>query len=221
MNRRQSLTELTNVKNEIGPGTVSWKAFFNPDEYRRRLLKKKMRVCEVNKTKRVKWCREAKKKTVDDYWKKLFLQMNVKLWLMANDVYMYGEKPVGMKPILYCFSAGRRLDLMISGCITYNGVGILCVVDWNINAQKYIQMIDNHQRLNVAAYFPSNDYLFQDDNAPIYRARSVTEFMEQENVLTMEWPAQSPDLNIIEKCWRKRKQEQCKRVQNLITANDL
>lgn len=34
--------------------------------------------------------------------------------------------------------AGRRLDLIIWGCITYNGVGTLCVVDGNINAQKYI-----------------------------------------------------------------------------------
>lgn len=69
MNRRQSLTELPNVRNEIGPGTVSEstvKRILNRDGYRRRLLKKKMRVREVNKTNRVEWCKEAKTKTVDD-----------------------------------------------------------------------------------------------------------------------------------------------------------
>lgn len=45
--------------------------------------------------------------------------------------------------------------------------------------------------------------------------------MEQENISTMEWPAQSPDFNIIENCWRKLKQGLCKQVQNLRTANDL
>lgn len=38
----------------------------------------------------------------------------------------------------------------------------------------------------VAAHFPSNDFLLQDDNAPVHRARSVKEFMEQENIPTME-----------------------------------
>lgn len=81
---------------------------------------------------------------------------------------------------------GRRLDLMIWGCIAYNGVGTLCVVDGNINAQKYIEIIDSHLWPVFAAHFPSNDYLFQDDNAPVQRARSVKEFMEQENIPTME-----------------------------------
>jgi hypothetical protein len=93
-------------------------------------------------------------------------------------------------------------------------------VNVNINVQKYIEIIDNHIWPVVAAHFPSNEYVFQDDNAPVHRARSVKEFMERENIPTMEWPAQSPDFNIIENCWRKLKQELCKRVQNLRTAND-
>lgn len=63
--------------------------------------------------------------------------------------------------------------------------------------------------------FSSNEYLFQNDNVPVHRAR------RQENILKMEWLAQSLDLNITENCWRKLKQELCKRVQNLWTANDL
>lgn len=68
----------------------------------------------------------------------------------------------------------------------------------------YTQIIDNHLWPIVAAHVPSNDYLFQDDNAPVLRVRSVKEYiyMEQENILTMELPPQSPDLNIIENFWR-------------------
>lgn len=45
--------------------------------------------------------------------------------------------------------------------------------------------------------------------------------MEQDNIPTMEWSAQSPDLNIIEQCWRKLKQKLCEQIQNLRTANNL
>lgn len=65
---------LTNVRNEIGPGTVTESTMtriLNWDGDRRRLEKKKMHVHEVNETKRVKWCKEAKKRTVDNYWKKV------------------------------------------------------------------------------------------------------------------------------------------------------
>lgn len=45
--------------------------------------------------------------------------------------------------------------------------------------------------------------------------------MEQDNIPKIECPAQSPELNIIKNCWRKQKQELCKWVQNVRTANDL
>jgi hypothetical protein len=38
---------------------------------------------------------------------------------------------------------GDRASLMILGCITYEGVGTLTVVDGNIDAQKYIKVSDN------------------------------------------------------------------------------
>jgi len=68
--------------------------------------------------------------------------------------------------------------------------------------------------------------LFQDDNAPCHRAKLVTKWKSKKNFRTLDWPAQSPDLNPIENLWHKVALEISKRhltnkrelIESLITA---
>ena len=43
--------------------------------------------------------------------------------------------------------------------------------------------------------------ILQDDNARPHRARVVNDFLQQQQVIRMDWPACSPDLNPIEHAW--------------------
>jgi hypothetical protein len=58
-------------------------------------------------------------------------------------------------------------------------VGNLTVVDGNINAQKYIEVSDNFVWPVIARHCPDDNYVFQDDNATVHRARTVKEYMEE------------------------------------------
>ena len=81
---------------------------------------------------------------------------------------------------------------MIWGCICYHGVGPLTTVEGNINSAKYIDILDKNVWPVVVWYFEGKEYLFMDDNAPVHRAHIVYNYKDQNEVTSVEWPAQSP-----------------------------
>ena len=78
------------------------------------------------------------------------------------------------------------------------GPGTVTAVDGNINAIKYQDILEDHLWPVIAQHFPQGGFIFQDDNAPVHRARSTVAYKTQNHIPSLTWPAQSPDLNIIE-----------------------
>lgn len=62
----------------------------------------------------------------------------------------------------------RRVAIMVWGCITHYGVGTLCLVNGNINAEKYISILENHLWPVISQHFSNKTYQFQDDNGPVH-----------------------------------------------------
>lgn len=82
----------------------------------------------------------------------------------------------------------------------------------SLNAPRYVEEILQPHVVPFARNI-GQGFLFMQDNARPHRARSVEEFLNEQNIERIEWPARSPDLNPIEHIWDQLKKRIRSRIQ--------
>ncbi len=80
------------------------------------------------------------------------------------------------------------------------GVGPLCFLKTKVTAPVYQEMLENFMLPSADQLFKDADFICQQDLAPAHTAKSTKSWLNDHGVGVLDWPTNSPDLNI-ENIW--------------------
>jgi hypothetical protein len=90
-------------------------------------------------------------------------------------------------------------SIMVWGAMSWDGLSRLIVVQGTMNANMYISDVLELEAVPFVLNAPAQ--IFQQDNARPHVARVTLEYLSQQSVPLLPWPARSPDLSLIEHIW--------------------
>ena len=127
----QEITRKFNENREDVVSSVTVRRCLYRNDFHRRVVRKNIRIREANVRGHLAWAQGKRYWTVERDWSRVIFS---------------DECKPGEEWLPQCLSPGckAKISLMIWGCITLNGVGTLTTVNGNINAAKYIEILEDN-----------------------------------------------------------------------------
>lgn len=151
--------------------------------------KRKLLVSKANWKKRLGWCRE--RRDWDSEWNSVIWNDESRFLLFQNDAHHWVWHKPHEKYDVNCLilTVKGSQGVMLWGYFAKDKLGPLIQVSGSITGAVYINILEN----NLLSFYNSLggnlSYIFQDNNAPVHRARTVRQWKEDNSILSLPWPA--------------------------------
>ena len=96
--------------------------------------------------------------------------------------------------------------MLIWGAFSYDGKAPLVILDANVTGLVHRDIMQNMLVPYARGMFQHN-FRYPNDNARPHRSRAVVGYFTQEDILGMDQPPKSPDVNPIEHLWSDMSRE--------------
>ena len=75
--------------------------------------------------------------------------------------------------------------------------GRLVRIEGKMNREKYREILDENLLQSTQSLRLGRRFTYQQDNDPKHTAKTLQEWLQDKSLNVLEWPSQSPDLNLI------------------------
>jgi DDE superfamily endonuclease/Transposase len=153
---------------------------------------------------RLKFARKYRDWTVDD-WKRVIWSDETKINRFCSDgrswCWIRDGESLRDRQVKVTVKHGGG-SIKVWGCMTAHGTGFMCKINENLTKDIYESILKEELWNTIKFYeLDPSKLIFQHDNDPKHKAKTVQQWLEEQPFETLEWPAQSPDLNPIETLW--------------------